>query len=84
MDKYRLIFAVTTHAAGAMRDFFFYVIVVFYVYSIVGIGWFGAPINNESQINQIGSQNLQLLRVPACLPACLAACPPVCPLSFSL
>ena len=41
MDKYRLIFAVTTHAAGAMRDFFFYVIVVFYVYSIVGIGWFG-------------------------------------------
>ena len=48
MDKYRLIFAVTTHAAGAMRDFFFYVIVVFYVYSIVGIGLFGG-VNGITQ-----------------------------------
>lgn len=43
MDKYHLIFAVTTHAAGAMRDFFYYVIVVFYIYSIIGIDWFGGP-----------------------------------------
>lgn len=41
MDNYHLIFTVTTNAAGAMRDFFFYVIVVFYIYSIWGIYCFG-------------------------------------------
>lgn len=41
VDKYHLIFTVTGHAFGAIRDFLSYTVVVFYLYSIIGIGMFG-------------------------------------------
>jgi hypothetical protein len=41
LDKYHLIFSVTSHAGAAMVNFIIYIIAVFSVFTVLGIGMFG-------------------------------------------
>jgi hypothetical protein len=43
VDKYRLIFAVTSKAMRSMFNFFVFGACAFYVFSVVGMSWFGGP-----------------------------------------
>ena len=60
LDKYHLIFSVTSHAAGAMVHFFIYVTAVFYVFAVIGIGCFGGEFGLTQGVSKACTDAAQL------------------------